>query len=60
MHIHRGHTGSNQPRCRPVKAKSVQNARLAMQKDEVQHSIQKYWQIRHELAMIDVIAMKGK
>ena len=29
-------------------------------KDEVKHSIQKYWPIRNELVMIDGIAMKGK
>ena len=29
-------------------------------KDEVEHSIQKYWLIRHELAMINGIALKGK
>ena len=29
-------------------------------KDEMQHIIQKCWPIRHELVMIDGIAMKGK
>ena len=29
-------------------------------KDEVVHSVQKYGPIRHELVMIDGIAMKGK
>ena len=29
-------------------------------KVEVQHRIQKYWPLRHELVMIDGIAMKGK
>ena len=30
------------------------------EKKEVYHSIRKYWPIRHELTVIDGIAMKGK
>ena len=60
IHIHRGHTGSNQPRCGTVKAKKYIIRGWPHFKDEVEHSIQKYWPIRNELAMINDVAMKCK
>ena len=60
MHILRRHTGSNLKGCRPTKAKVLQNTWWPHNKDEVEQGMKTYWPIRHELAMIDVTAMKGK
>ena len=60
MYIYTCYTRSNTKRCASARAKGIYHKGLAYKTEDVVLDIQKYWPMRHELAMIDGVAIKGK
>ena len=44
----------------PVPIEGIHNTGLMTQKENVEHSMRKYWPVKSEITMNDDIAMKGK
>ena len=59
VYINMWHTSSAIKRCACERAKDIYHKGLATQKEAMAQDIQKYWPMRHELAMIDDIAVKA-
>ena len=55
VYIHTRYTKHNSQRCTTARAQGWPH-----KKDDVAQDVQKYWPIRHELAMIDGMAIKDK
>ena len=60
MHINKGHYIFNEYRCRTAYATDYIIRGWPQNKDDLEPTLDRYWPIRHDLAMIIGIAMKDE